>query len=250
MRMLLVRGMLSGLVAGILALVFARLFGEPSVGAAIDFESAMEAATGKAPAPELVSRAAQSTVGLATGVLVYAVAFGGLFALAFAMASGRIGRLSPRATAAVVALGGYLTTVVVPFVKYPANPPSVGNPDTLSARTVMYFAMVGLAVALAIAVTYLGRWLVPRLGAWSAAIVAGAAFVGAVTIGQFLLPTVDEVPQGFPATVLWNFRLASLGIQLVMWTTMGLLFGALVHRHLTRRAASAQATPQTTARAC
>ena len=91
MRMLLVRGMLSGLVAGLLAVVFARLFGEPSVVAAIGFESAMQAATGEAAAPDLVSRGAQSTVGLATGMLVYSVASGGLFALAFAVASGRIG---------------------------------------------------------------------------------------------------------------------------------------------------------------
>src|SRR5437879_1336648 len=104
MRMLLARGMISGLVAGLLALVFARVVGEPSVGAAIDFESAHETDSG----PEMVSRAVQSTIGLATGVLVYAVAFGGLFALAFAVAHGRLGRLPARGTAAVVALGGFL----------------------------------------------------------------------------------------------------------------------------------------------
>ena len=86
MRMLLVRGMFSGLIAGLLALVFARVFGEPSIGSAIGFESALQAAQGATPEPELVSRTAQSTIGLATAVLVYAVAFGGLFALAFAIA--------------------------------------------------------------------------------------------------------------------------------------------------------------------
>ncbi len=157
MRMLLVRGMLTGLVAGLLALVFARIFGEPSVGAAIDFESAGQAAMGETPEPELVSRGVQSTIGLATGVVVYAVTFGGLFAVAFALTYGRNGRLSPRATAAVVALGGYLTTFVVPFLKYPANPPSVGNPDTINERTVTYFGLVALSIALAIAATAADR---------------------------------------------------------------------------------------------
>ncbi|WP_307722945.1 CbtA family protein [Gandjariella thermophila] len=239
--MLLVRGMLSGLVAGLLALVFARIFGEPSVGAAIDFESAEQAARGETPDPELVSRGVQSTLGLATGVLVYAVAFGGLFALAFAVAYGRVGRLSPRATALLVALGGYLAAFVVPFLKYPANPPSIGNPDTINERTVVYFGMVALSIALAVAATYLGRRLVSRLGAWNAALVAGAAFIVTAALGALLLPTVNEVPEGFPAGVLWNFRVASLGIQLVMWTTMGLLFGALVHRRL---AASGRAPEQ------
>jgi predicted cobalt transporter CbtA len=242
MRLLLVRGMLSGVAAGVLALVFARLFGEPQVDSAISFESAFDAAKGDAPEPELVSRGIQSTLGLATGVLVYAVAFGGLFALAFAIAHGRIGRLSPRVTAVVVALGGYLTAFVVPFLKYPSNPPSIGNPDTIDERTAIYVVMVVLSIGLAVAATYLGRRLLPRLGAWNAALAAIAAFIVVVAVIAALMPIVSETPTGFPANVLWNFRIASLGTQLVMWTTMGLLFGALVQRHLAPKA-TAEQTP-------
>lgn len=249
MKMLLVRGMLAGLVAGLLALVFAYIFGEPSVGAAIDFESAKEAAEGQATEPELVSRTTQSTLGLATGVCVYAVAFGGLFAVAFAVAHGRLGKLSARATAAVVALGGYLAAFVVPFLKYPANPPAVGNPDTLNERTAVYFGMVLISVVLAVAATYLGRRLAPRLGAWNATLLGVLAFIVAAAVAAVLLPTADGVPQGFPAAVLWNFRVASLGIQLVMWTTMGLLFGALVQRHFERGRAPERSTQDTLATA-
>ena len=232
MRTLLVRGMLSGLVAGLLALVFAYLFGEPSVASAIDLESAVP---GETPEPELVSRTVQSTIGLATAVVVYAVAFGGLFSLAFAVAYGRVGRLSARATAAVLALGGYLVVFVVPFLKYPANPPAVGNHDTISQRTGLYLAMVVASVLLAVAAIYLGRRLTSQLGAWNATLAAGAAFIVTVALVQLLLPTINEVPDGFPATVLWDFRLASLGTQLVIWTTIGLVFGALVARPLTAR---------------
>ncbi len=241
MRLLLVRGLLSGLVAGLLALVFGYIFGEPSVGSAIDFESAAQTATGETPEPELVSRTVQSTIGLATAILVYAVAFGGLFSLAFAIAYGRVGRLSARATAAVLALGGYLVVFVVPFLKYPANPPAVGNHDTISQRTGLYLAMVVASVLLAVAGAYLGRRLAPRLGAWNAALVASAAFVVMVALVQFLLPAVNEVPEAFPATVLWDFRVASLGTQLIMWATIGLLFGALVARHLASARAGTQA---------
>lgn len=234
MRTLLVRGMLSGLVAGLLALIFARIFGEPSVGTAIDFQSALQATGGETPEPELVSRTVQSSIGLATAVLVYAVAFGGLFSLAFAIAYGRIGRLSARATAVVLALGGYLVVYVVPFLKYPASPPAVGNPNTISERTATYFAMVLLSVVLAVAAIYLGQRLTSRLGGWNAALAAAAAFVATVATVVSLLPTINEVPNGFPATVLWNFRIASLGTQLIMWATIGLLFGPLVAPHLAR----------------
>ncbi|MBV8932173.1 MAG: CbtA family protein [Kutzneria sp.] len=232
MRMLLVRGMFAGLVAGVLALVFARVIGEPSVGAAIDFESAEATAAGEPPEPELVSRAVQSTLGLATGVLVYAVAFGGLFALAFAVAYGRIGRLDARATALVLGVGGYLSAFVVPFLKYPANPPSIGNADTIDERTVTYFLMVAVSVGCAIAAACLGRRLMSRLGAWNATLVAVLAFVVALSVAGLLFPAVDEVPKEFPADVLWSFRVASLGTQLIMWTTIALLFGVLVRRRL------------------
>ena len=245
MRVLLVRGLISGLVAGLLALVFARLFGEPSIGYAIDFESVLEAAKGgtspgqttlgQTTEPELVSRAVQSSVGLATAVLVYAVAFGGLFSLAFATAYGRVGQLSARATAAVLALGGYLVVYVVPFLKYPANPPAVGNPDTIGQRTWWYLAMVVTSVLLAITAVYLGRRLISHLGAWNAALVAGAVYVAAVAATQVLLPSISETPEAFPATVLWDFRVASLGTQLVMWVTIGLLFGALIPPRLLTR---------------
>ncbi|MGH3771846.1 MAG: CbtA family protein [Pseudonocardiaceae bacterium] len=58
-----------------------------------------------------------------------------------------------------------------------------------------------------------GQRLTARLGGWNAALVAVAAFVVTITIAQFLLPTINEVPDVFPAAVLWNFRVASLASQ-------------------------------------
>ena len=69
-RMLLIRGMLVGILAGLLAFAFAWLVGEPQVDLAIAFETHMHQLAGEAPEPELVSRAIQSTLGLLTGILV------------------------------------------------------------------------------------------------------------------------------------------------------------------------------------
>ena len=49
------------------------------------------------------------------------------------------------------------------------------------------------------------------------------------------MPPLNEVPDGFPAVVLWQFRMASLGAQAIMWTVIGLGFGALVERELSQR---------------
>ena len=58
-RSLLVRGMLVGLLAGLLAFAFARWVGEPEVERAIAFETLMDQAKGEAPEPEMVSRQTQ-----------------------------------------------------------------------------------------------------------------------------------------------------------------------------------------------
>jgi hypothetical protein len=74
-----------------------------------------------------------------------------------------------------------------------------------------------------------------RFGTWNAAIIAGGAFIVAIAIVQLALPEINEVPKAFSAVVLWRFRVASLGIQAVLWTTIGLLFGALTERGAARR---------------
>ncbi|MCA6096050.1 CbtA family protein [Streptomyces sp. SCA3-4] len=237
-RALLVRGMLAGLITGALALVTAYLLGEPHVDAAIAFEEAHSHDHGDGGV-ELVSRTMQATGGLATGILVYGVALGGIAALAFCVALGRIGRFGPRATAALVALGAFVAVFLVPFLKYPANPPAVGDPDTLDQRTALFFLMIALSVLLAVGAVILGRRLAPRLGNWHATVAAGAALVVAIGLAYAFLPAGDNVPEGFPATLLWQFRLASLAVELVLWTGFGLVFGELAERLLTPKEAPA-----------
>lgn len=236
-RNLLVRGMLVGLAAGVLAFLFAYLVGEGPIDAAIAFEEANATpGPGAAAEPELVSRTVQSTVGLLTASVIYAVALGGLFSMAFAVAYGRIGRVGVRATAALVALVGFVVVAVVPWLKYPANPPATGNPDTIGQRTSLYFLMIVIALAALALAVYAGRSQAARLGGWNATLVGLAVFVAVVAVAHVLLPAIDEVPEGFSPVLLWNFRLASLGTQLVVWTTFGLGFGALVEK-ATRRGA-------------
>lgn len=236
-RTLLVRGMIAGVVAALVALVFAYVFGEPGVEGGIAYEDQAAAAAGEAPGVELVGRGVQSTVGLATAVVVYGVAIGGIFALVYAVLYGRVGRLSARGTAAVLALVAFVVVFVVPFVKYPANPPGSNDAETIGQRTGLYLVMVLFSIVLAIGAVALGRRLAPRTGNWYATVLAAVSFLVAVGIVEFLMPVVDETPDDFPATLLYEFRLASMGGQLVLWATLGLVFGALVDGGSRRRGA-------------
>jgi hypothetical protein len=227
---LLVRGMLAGIAAGLLTFGFARLMGEPQVDQAISFEEKADAAKGEAPEPELVSRETQAGLGLLTGVVTYGAAFGGLFSLVFAYAYGRAGALSVRALSAWLALGAFIALVIVPNIKYPANPPSVGDPETIGTRTGLFFLMIAISLAAMMFSLKVRRRAVMKLGAWNGSIVAGMVFVAIIAAVQLSMPAINEVPAAFPAVLLWKFRVAAIGMQVIMWATIGLLFGALVER--------------------
>ena len=179
--------------------------------------------------PELVSRPVQAEIGLFTGVLIYNTAFGGLFALVFALAYGRISEsFGPKSTAALLAASGLVAIYVVPCLKYPANPPSVGNADTIGMRTGLYFVMILISLAAMIAAWKLhGRPGRAVRSSENAALACSAGYFVAMGIVAFALPAINEVPSGFPAELLWQFRLSSIGAQLIMWSTIGLGFGAL-----------------------
>jgi hypothetical protein len=249
-RTLLVRGMIAGVLAGLFAFALAYLAGEPSVRDSIAQEESRSApahqhdgaasndssGSHEEEEEELVSRPVQSTFGLATGVLVYGVALGGIASLVFSVCLGRIGRFGPRATAALVAGAAFLTVYLVPFLKYPATPPAVGNPDTIGKRTTLFFLMVLLSVGLAVLAVIAGRRLAPRLGNWNASVVAGAGYTTVVAVACLVLPANSAaVAESFPAALLWEFRLASLGVQALLWTAFGLIFGALAERALQPR---------------
>jgi predicted cobalt transporter CbtA len=249
---LLLRGMLVGLVAGILCFLFLRVVGEPHVAAAIALEEAAAAAehpaahdhaTVAAPTTaghdhggeqELVSRATQAGLGLFTATTVYGAALGGLFALAFVLVYGRWEALGPRGTAALLAAVAFVAIHLVPFLKYPPNPPAVGNPDTIGMRTGLFVAMLALSLAGMIAALVLRGRLVPAHGRWNASLYAGAAYLAGMVVVGLLMPGIREVPDSFPATTLWSFRIASLGGQAILWTVIGIGFGLLSHRVATR----------------
>jgi predicted cobalt transporter CbtA len=229
-RSLLVRGMLVGLLAGLLAFAFARLVGEPEVERAIAFETRMDQARGEAPEPEMVSRGVQKSFGLLTGVVVYGTAIGGLFGLVFAFAYGRMGITHPRTLSAVLAAMGFVAIVLIPTLKYPANPPSVGNPDTIGVRTGAFFLLIVFSIAAMVLALQVRRSVSMRLGIWNSSLLASALFLLIMGIVSYALPVVDEVPAGFPVTLMWRFRVAALGIQGIMWATLGIVFGWLTER--------------------
>jgi hypothetical protein len=235
LRNLLICGLIAGACAGVLATGFAELAGEPSIDNAIAFEARQAQAAGQAPELALVSRDVQSTVGLLTAAVIYGLALGGLFALAFGYVYGRVARTSPRRTALWLAVSAFAVLFLVPFIKYPANPPGVGRPDTIGDRTLLQLAMMAISLLAAIAAVRVRRAASARVAPAGAKTIAGAAYIAIVVVAGLAMPAVQEVPRAFPATTLRQFRQASVGMNAVLWATIGLLFAAAVTRVMAGR---------------
>ena len=89
-----------------------------------------------------------------------------------------------------------------------------------------------ISLAAMIAAGMLRLRLLARHGPWNAFLIAAGAYLIVVVVVGLALPPVNEVAAEFPAVLLWRFRIASAGAQLIMWTTTGLLFGVLAERVL------------------
>ena len=257
-KRLIGRGLLAGAIGAVLAFAFARLCAEPVIGRAIAFEDGRidaENAHGvHEHGAELFGRGVQSNAGLGFGVLIFGVAMGALFGVLFCVIAARATNVGARALSLALAAAAFVAVYLVPFVKYPPNPPAVGQADTIGARTGWYLVMVLASVVLAIAAVWLARGLTARYGAWHGRLLAAGAYVAAVAVVMVLLPNVDETPEplrdtsgaisypGFPADVLYEFRLLSLATQLVLWATIGVAFATLAGRLLGDRAESGRAS--------
>jgi putative cobalt transporter subunit CbtA len=264
---LILRGLLAGGLGGLLAFVFARIFAEPQIQAAIDYESGRDAASDAVnhaaaahEGPEVFSRAVQANLGIGAGMVLFGIAMGALFAVVYTVSLGRVGRVRARVLALLVAGAGFLTTYLVPFVKYPANPPAIGHEETIGPRSGLYLIMVAGSILFLLGALWLGRRLAPRVGNWNATLIAAAGFVVLAGILMAVLPPLGHLASnvaeygtqatetplplkgpdgtivypGFPADTLFAFRVNSVAAQLILWGTIGLVFGPLAERALAR----------------
>jgi predicted cobalt transporter CbtA len=251
----LLRGAVAGLLAGLVAGVLAFFVAEPIIDRAVNAESARVAAQYRndldaailrhhgdvaaakrdvpAPEPAVFSRDTQH-IGLIVATALFGLAVGGVFAVVFLMVARRSPPRSIWQRSVGLALAMLAGIYLLPFLRYPANPPGVGDPSTIDRRTYAY--------ALAVGISCLAVW-----GAWRVALLLrdrGAdeplrhvAVVGVVVVAVVLLfatlpDNTDAV--NVPATLLWDFRIRSAATQLVLWGGLGAGFAVLTERAMRR----------------
>jgi predicted cobalt transporter CbtA len=235
--------LLGGLAAGGLAAAFTFLVLEPTIKLALAIEDSRTAAEhthgDMAHETVLVTRGWQQ-VGGVLAVIVSAL----LLALVFSVVLTRFRRtwnLGELPSALLVALGCFTVFALAPGLKYPANPPAVGDPSTIGERTTLYAGSIVLAALVAAAVLVVagtarrGRWS-PTRTCWT---IAAVLVTGIVLLFAGLPPSPDNIPADVPAALEWRFRIQSLGMLALLWATLGLVSGTVLARQSrTARAAA------------
>jgi hypothetical protein len=283
-KQLIGRGALSGAFAGLITFVFARIFAEPVIQRAIDYESARDAmqdkldkAAGLAvpPAgPDIFSRTIQADVGIGAGLILFGAAMGALVAVAYVICIGRTGSIRPRPLAMLVPAFFFVGIYLVPFAKYPANPPAVGHEDTIRQRGALYLIVVFCSCLALFLAVYLGQRLKARRGlsTQTTCVLMGVGYLAVMGVIFAILPPLGHLhtnvveygrqstetplpltdPQGnivfpgFPADVLAQFRIYSVAAQAILWTVLTLTFAPLAERVLDPHAARSRKQEQET----
>lgn len=221
---ILTAAVIAGLIAGAVASGFHALLIEPVIDRAIELEEQRSQARGEAVNEPVIDRPTQRW-GLLIGFLLYGAIWGLLFGLlSHSTQTWQPSVWTPgRCSFLLVLLVGW-SVAVFPFLKYPANPPGVGETETISYRQGLYFGFIALSVAGSALAVWLQRLLnrptrptAMGRGHW---LLALAFYVVYAAVVYVIMPANPD-PVEMPAQLVWTFRAISLGGLILFWGALG-----------------------------
>lgn len=241
LRTILSAALLAGLLAGLVVGIFHLIATEPVLQRAIDIEELHRQAAGTPAEPGIVSRSAQH-IGLIAGFLLYGVTWGAMFGLVYWCLAGRASGGRTLRHGLGLALVGYWTLGIFPQLKYPANPPGVGEAATIGYRQSLYFTFLGLSVLGAVLAALVYRDL-GRLGRawhrpWVRVPLVAILYALYATAAGVLLPDHSD-PVLMPPALVTQFRWLSVAGITVFWLMLGGTFVLLEGRRAGQAASRA-----------
>jgi len=119
----------------------------------------------------------------------------------------------------------WFTIYLIPFLKYPANPPTVGDSDTVVLRAILYLSFIAISGFGAVGFYQLFKRLEKRKRI--VAFIGYAAFISTVFL---LMPdNPDEVTA--PMDLVNGFRAMSVIAVSIFWLSVGVILGALWQKY-------------------
>lgn len=215
-------GLLAGVLAGVILALFNLAFTSPLIDKAIQFEQAAPDA-----GPELFSRDTQK-FGMVMGFLLLGLIAGLLFGVVYTLVKEKLPASGTRNKGLLLAFLAFWSVALMPFLKYPANPPGVGGEETIIFRQATYISYIAISLVLAIAgVAWFKFLAIAKNWRWPLTLLGYAVFG---VLAYRLMPSHPFPPTTLPSELLWNFRAISLISLALFWVALGLNFVFLAKR--------------------
>ena len=217
-------GILAGLVHGMLNIVVV----EPYLDNAIGIENQRLFAEGQAKdTPQFWKQFSDYRIWQKQGSIVagamLGVSTGALFGLVFAYSKKSLPGNSDIKKALILAGIMWAVLYFIPFLKYPANPPTVGEPDTITFRATTYALFVALSGFSAIGFSMLYKKMKNKK---FLAFVGYAGFMGAI----FVIMPSNPDPINTSMDLVNGFRTISASTMTAYWIVNGIILGWMLKK--------------------
>ena len=215
--------LISGAVSGTVLGALTQGVVEPFIERAIAIENENAAASGEIinPIEFAAYRLWQRGGEIAAGTIL-GLSMGALFGVVFAYARGSLPGSTNKKKALVLAGIMWLVLFLVPAFKYPANPPAVGDPETIVYRQGLYMALVAISGASALGLAFLHR----KMKVAKNKKVVIPAIYAAIMAGAFLVMPPNPDAISAPMDLVIGFRIVSAFTMSVFWGVLGIVLGS------------------------
>ena len=225
--------LLSGAIAGTVLGVINQALVEPYIDRAISIETQNAIKEGEVIDPVELQNYRQWQKGgeIAAGTIL-GMSFGALFGVVFVYSRSLLLPQSNSNLRKALVLAGIMWFVLflIPALKYPANPPAVGDPETIYYREALYIGLLAISGFSALGLALLYRKLGSRTPNNKNRIIIVPLIYAAIIVGAFLIlpPNPDKISA--PLDLVQGFRIASAFTMSIFWGLLGLILGALWDR--------------------
>jgi predicted cobalt transporter CbtA len=215
--------LLAGAIAGTILGVMNQVAVEPYIERAIELEMQNTVQSGQVIDPDEFTayRFWQKGGEIVAGTIL-GLSIGSLFGIVFAYTYSSIPGSNNKKKALIVAGIMWFVLFLMPALKYPANPPAVGDPETIYYRQTLYVAFLAISGFSALGLAFLYR----RMGSLNTKKTIIPAAYAAIIAGAYLAMPSSPDPINAPTDLVIGFRAASAITLSIFWGLLGVIFGS------------------------
>lgn len=220
----------SGVIAGII-LAFLNLgIVEPTIDKAIALEVRKQVSSGEnVNMSELIDYRYWQKAGAFAGGAIYGAGLASLFGVIFVFAKNKLPGKNNKQKAIFLAAIMWFVLFFMVALKYPANPPAVGDPETIYYRETLYvgYIMISGFAALGMAVI----WIKTRMN--SKKIIIPLMYAAIMVTAYTVMPSNPDKIE-ISMDLIQTFRILTTITIGIFWGILGIIFGSLWDNFLAR----------------